>query len=123
MNVIEKANEEQKNNMQEQQPKIPQSLQVHTTAAEEYLRKQLEMSFLNRQELRTELQKVLSGNQKLTEENQNLRQELSEVQRINRLLTSNNDALRSNNGLMQRKEQESLIAEVKDVRARNCKLE
>ena len=123
MNVIEKANEEQKNNMQEQQPKIPQSLQMHTTAAEEYLRKQLEMSFLNRQELRTELQKVLSGNQKLTEENQNLRQELSEVQRINRLLTSNNDALRSNNGLMQRKEQESLIAEVKDVRARNCKLE
>ena len=55
---------------------------------------------MNRQELRTELQKVLSGNQKLTEENQNLRQELSEVQRINRLLTSNNDALRSNNGLM-----------------------
>lgn len=78
---------------------------------------------MNRQELRTELQKALSGNQKLTEENQNLRQELSEVQRINRLLTSNNDTLRSSNGLMQRKEQESLIAEVKDVRARNCKLE
>lgn len=123
MNVIEKANEEQKNNLQEQQLKAPQSLQVHTTAAEEYLRIQLEMSFSSRQELQTELQKALSVNQKLTGENQNLRQELSEVQRINRLLTSNNDALRSSNGLMLRKEQESLIAEVKDVRDRNCKLE
>lgn len=123
MNVIEKANEEQKNNLQEQQLKAPQSLQVHTTVAEEYLRKQLEMSFSSRQELQTGLQKALSVNQKLTGENQNLRQELSEVQRINRLLTSNNDALRSSNGLMLRKEQESLIAEVKDVWDRNCKLE
>ena len=123
MNVIEKANGEQKNNIQEQQQsKASQSLQMHTTEAEQYLREQLEMSFLKRQELRTELQEALSVNQKLTGENQNLRQELSEVQRINRLVTRNNDALRSN-GLILRKEQESLIAEVKDVLARNCKLE
>lgn len=123
MNVIEKANGEQKNNIQEQQQsKASQSLQMHTTEAEQYLREQLEMSFLKRQEPRTELQKALLVNQKLTGENQNLRQELSEVQRINRLVTRNNDALRSN-GLILRKEQESLIAEVKDVLTRNCKLE
>ena len=51
-----------------------------------------------------------------------LRTELSQTQKINQSLTQNNDALRKNNGLLLRKEQEELIAEVTTTRDQNSKL-
>ena len=65
---------------------------------------------------------LLSEKSELTSVITELRTELSQTQKINQSLTQNNDALRKNNGLMLRKEQEKLTAEVATTRDQNAKL-
>lgn len=70
-----------------------------------------------------ENQKLQDELQKLTEENQKLQIELSKTQNISQSLQRSNDDLRNRNGLLSRKEQEQLEERIKDVQARNSKLE
>ena len=69
-----------------------------------------------------QIQTLLSEKSKLTSVITELRTELSQTQKINQSLTQNNDALRKNNGLLLRKEQEKLTAEVITTRDQNAKL-
>lgn len=73
--------------------------------------------------LSSENQKLQDELQKLTEENQKLQIELSKTQNISQSLQRSNDDLRNRNGLLSRKEQEQLEERIKDVQARNSKLE
>ena len=69
-----------------------------------------------------QIQTLLSEKSELTSVITELRTELLQTQKINQSLTQNNDALRKNNGLMLRKEQEKLTAEVATTRDQNAKL-
>ena len=73
--------------------------------------------------LSSENQKLQDELQKLTEENQKLQIELFKTQNISQSLQRSNDDLRNRNGLLSRKEQEQLEERIKDVQARNFKLE
>lgn len=75
------------------------------------------------QRISSENQKLQDELQKLTEENQKLQIELSRTQNISQSLQRSNDDLRNRNGLQSRKEQEQLEERIKDVQARNSKLE
>ncbi len=75
------------------------------------------------QRISSENQKLQDELQKLTEENQKLQIELSKTQNISQSLQRSNDDLRNRNGLLSRKEQEQLEERIKDVQARNSKLE
>ena len=92
------------------------------TAQSEAIQKlQMELSETKEQNEK-KIQQLLSEKSELTSVITELRTELSQTQKINQSLTQNNDALRKNNGLLLRKEQEKLIAEVATTRDQNAKL-